>query len=89
MVGPSPNFMPSKRLAIKTPAVNSTDLSDGIESAPDSSSVLAAKYAGHGPNFGIEQRRDHVAQIIRRHFNVAVAGDQNVVRRDFVRRWKQ
>src|SRR5271165_3015866 len=58
-------------------------LSDGIESTPDSSSALAAKYAGHGPNLWIKQRRDHVAQISRSNLNVAVARDQHVMCRDF------
>src|SRR5271166_5369411 len=57
--------------------------SNGIESTPDSSSALAAKYTGDGPHLWIKQRSDHVAQIIRSNFNVAVAGDQNVMRGDF------
>ena len=46
-------------------------------------SALAAKYTGHGANLRIEQRRDHVTQVIGSNFNVAVAGDQNVMCRDF------
>ena len=83
IVGPNPNFMPSRRFAIKTPAVNSTDMPMASRARPGSAGALAAKYAGHGADFRIEQGRHHVAQIIRTDFNVAVAGDQNVVRGDF------
>src|ERR1700722_17053335 len=52
---------------------------NGVESAPDSSRALAAKYTGHGSNLRIKQWSDHVAQIIRPDFDIAVAGDQDVV----------
>ena len=41
---------------------------------------LAAKYAGNGADLGIEQGRNYVAQVMRSNLNIAVAGDQNVVR---------
>src|SRR5437763_1017078 len=58
-------------------------LSDSVERSPDSPSILASKYTGHRPNLRIEQRGNHVTQIIHSNFNVAVARHQNVVRRVF------
>src|ERR1700722_5427566 len=55
---------------------------NGVESAPESSGALAAKYTGHSPNLRIKQWSDHVAQIIRPNFDIAVAGDQDVIRGD-------
>ena len=59
------------------------DTAHGVNAGPESAGIFAAIDAGDHTDFGVKQRGHNVAQVVRLHFNVAVAGNQNVVGRDF------